>query len=122
MLGLVSKRGWRFIINQRGYVTALDDPADEVLGCLWDLSEEHWAELDRYEGVSAGFYHRVNCEVVRLDSGDSVGAVAYRAANDSPGIPTASYLDVVIGGARQIGLPPEYVDSIEAWRNGEPSS
>lgn len=122
MLGLVSKRGWRFIINQRGLVTALDEPSGETLGCLWELTDEHWAELDRYEGVSAGFYHRVDCEVVCLDSGNSLSAVAYRAADETPGVPAAAYVDEVIEGARQIGLPQEYIASIEVWRDGPPSS
>ena len=121
MLGLVAKPGWRFMINQRGYVTATDDPSSETLGCIWELTDKHWAELDRYEGVSAGFYRRVDCEVVRLDTEESLGAVAYRATNESPGVPTVGYADVVFDGARQIGLPADYIAAIEAWRDGSPS-
>ena len=122
MLGLVAKRGWRFIINERGYVTALDDSSAETLGCLWELTDEHREELDRYEGVAAGFYRLVQCEVFRLDNSASIQAVAYRAAHEVPGSPTASYADAVFQGARQIGLPEEYVTAIEAWRNGPPAS
>lgn len=122
MEGLASVRGWRFIINQRGYVTAQDDSAAETLGCLWQLTEEHWAELDRYEGVSAGFYRRVDCQAALLDSGKLVDAIAYRAANEIPGTPSAAYAKIVIEGARQIGLPPEYLASIEPWRKGPPNS
>ncbi len=118
LLHLVAKRGWRFVINDRGYVTAVDDSSAQTLGCLWELSEEHWEALDRYEGVSSGFYYRVNCQVVRLDSGDSLDAVAYRASSETPGTPTIEYADTVFDGARQIGLPEEYVAAIEAWRNG----
>jgi len=121
-LGLVSKRGWRFMINDRGFVTAIDDPGSEVLGCLWDLTEEHWAELDRYEGVSSGFYARVKCKVVRMDNGVIVETIAYRATCEVPGVPVAEYADTVIDGARDIGLPEEYVSLIESWRNGPPES
>ena len=57
-----------YLINQRGYVTSVDDPDAETLGCLWELTEEHWAALDRYEGVAGGFYRRVDCEVLSIDS------------------------------------------------------
>ncbi len=121
MLGLVAKRGWGFIINQRGYVTAVDDPSAETLGCIWELTEDHWVELDRYEGVSAGFYRRVDCEVTLLDSEKFIEAIAYRAADETPGVPTAVYADVVFGGAREIGLPANYLSAIEAWRDGPPN-
>ena len=120
MLGLFRKPGWRYIINQRGYVTALDDPNAVTLGCLWELTEEHWAALDRYEGVSGGFYRRVDCEVLSLDSEEPVPVIAYRAANETPGAPSETYADVVIEGARQIGLPESYLEFLESWRHGPP--
>ena len=122
LLDLVAKRGWRFIINDRGYVTAVEDASAETLGCLWELTDAHWETLDRYEGVSSGYYHRVNCQVNRLDSGEPLDAVAYRASSETPGVPTVKYADVVFGGARQIGLPEQYVATIEAWRNGPPQT
>ncbi len=121
MLGLARKPGWSFIINQRGYVTALDDPSAETLGCLWELTAEHWTELDRYEGVAADFYHRVDCEVLVPGSEEPVQAVAYRATDETPGVPTSAYADVVIDGARQIGLPDDYLATLETWRNGPPN-
>jgi gamma-glutamylcyclotransferase (GGCT)/AIG2-like uncharacterized protein YtfP len=122
MVGLVRKTGWRYLINQRGYVTSIDDPDAETLGCLWELSEEHWAALDRYEGVSGGFYRRVDCEVLSIDSEELVQSVAYRAANETPGTPSATYANVVIDGAHQIGLPESYLDFLESWRNGPPAT
>ena len=122
MLGLVRKRDWRYLINQRGYVTAQEDPDAETLGCLWELTEEHWAVLDRYEGVAGGFYRRVDCEVVPLDSGEPVSAIAYRAANETPGTPAENYANIVIDGARQIGLPKDYLEFLETWRHGPPAA
>jgi len=122
MVGLVRKPGWRYLINQRGYVTALDDPDAETSGCLWTLTEEHWAALDRYEGVAGGFYRRVDCEVFLLDSNEPVQSIAYRAANEMPGTPTAIYAGVVIEGARQIGLPEDYLEFLESWRHGPPET
>tara|TARA_Y100000588_G_scaffold333601_1_gene372594 strand:- start:218 stop:658 length:441 start_codon:yes stop_codon:yes gene_type:complete len=120
LLGLVRKPGWRYVVNGRGYVTALDDPDTETLGCLWELSDEHWGALDRYEGVAGGFYQRLDCEVRSLDSEEPVPAIAYRAADETLGVPSATYADVVIEGARQIGLPEPYLAFLESWRHGPP--
>ena len=78
--------------------------------------------LDRYEGVSGGFYRRVDCEVLSIDSEELVQSVAYRAANETPGTPSATYANVVIDGAHQIGLPESYLDFLESWRNGPPAT
>ena len=121
MLGVARKPGWRFIINGRGYVTALDDPSAEVLGCLWELTDEHWKSLDRYEGVAGGYYHRVDCELTLIDSEKVVEAIAYRASDETTGVPSGAYADAVIQGAREIGLPSAYLDFLEAWRNGPPT-
>jgi gamma-glutamylcyclotransferase (GGCT)/AIG2-like uncharacterized protein YtfP len=122
MVSLVRKTGWRYIINQRGYVTALEDPDALTLGCLWKLSKEHWVALDRYEGVGEGFYRRVDCEVITLKSGELVQCIAYRAANETPGVPTENYVETVICGARQIGLPMDYLQFLESWRHGPPGT
>ena len=80
-----------------------------------------YQDTDRYEGVAAGFYHRVDCEVLTHDSEEPVQTVAYRATNETSGVPTSTYADVVIDGARQIGLPDHYLATLETWRNGPPN-
>ena len=122
LLGLARWPGWRLLINSRGYVTACEEAGAEILGCLWEVTDAHWVALDRYEGVSSGFYGHVDCLLESIPAEGSVSAVAYLATDSSPGAPSALYLDAVTHGADQIGLPDEYVASIEAWRNGPPTS
>ncbi len=118
MVGLARKPGWRFIINGRGYVTAVDDPSAETLGCLWELTEHHWEILDRYEGVAGDYYRRVDCDLMGHDSEEQICSIAYRATDETTGVPSITYADTVIEGARQIGLPETYLAFLESWRNG----
>jgi gamma-glutamylcyclotransferase (GGCT)/AIG2-like uncharacterized protein YtfP len=93
-----------------------------VWGMVYDLSEEHVAALDRYEGfVGPGDQHnlyereRVWVDLVRADDGSiprRVRAEYYvpRVTNPSP--PSRRYLDAILEGARHHRLPDEYVASL----------
>ena len=77
--------------------------------------------MDRYEGVAGGYYHRVDCELTLIDSEEVVEAIAYRASDETAGVPSGTYADAVIQGAREIGLPSAYLDFLESWRNCPPT-
>jgi len=91
----------------------------EVWGVVYDLTDEHVAALDRYEGfVGPGNQHnlyereRVWVDLTRADDGSiprRVRAEYYvpRVTNPSP--PSRRYLDAILEGARQHQLPDEYV-------------
>lgn len=120
LLGLARWPGWRFLINSRGYATAREESGVEILGCLWEWTEAHGQTLDRYEGVAEGYYARMDCRVEAWPEGEPEDAVAYLATDEVPGVPTARYHQVVVDGARGIGLPEEYLAELEAWRSGPP--
>ena len=116
---LVRLSGWRYFINGRGYAGIEECPADQVLGCLWSLDDEHVAALDRYEGVEGNYYSKETLEVEQLDD-SKLSALVYLSVNREYGIPTPSYQGVVVSGAREIGLPAEYLAMLESWANGCP--
>ena len=92
-------------------------PANETVhGLLWDITPVHEAGLDRYEGVSRGFYskHRVD---VLVPDGAAVEALVYVATNAEPGPPRCGYLGRIIEAARAHGLPAGYVTELEEWQN-----
>jgi gamma-glutamylcyclotransferase (GGCT)/AIG2-like uncharacterized protein YtfP len=90
-----------------------------VWGIVYDLTDEHVAALDRYEGFLApGNDHnlyereRVWVELTRADDGSiprRVRAEYYvpRVTNASP--PSRRYLDAILEGARHHRLPDEYL-------------
>ena len=112
--------GWRYFINGRGYAGIEESPSDHVLGCFWSLEDEHVASLDRYEGVKGNFYSKETLEVEKPEDGSKVSALVYLSVNREYGIPTPRYQGVVVSGAREIGLPADYLTMLESWADGSP--
>lgn len=109
----------RFIINSNGGATVIPDPACRVQGLLWRLTKADVRSLDRYEGVRRGVYRKDIVEVVRSD-GKKVKALIYIATDSTPGTPRQGYMERIISGAEQCGLPKEYIDQLRPWLSGGP--
>jgi hypothetical protein len=112
--------GWRLAFDlpvgpgERG-VASVDPAAGAcVWGAAYLLAREDCERLDRSEGVHVGLYSRVPVEV-RLDGGEAVAAFTYRSVWKTQGRkPSARYLGLILDGAREHGLPAEYVRALEA--------
>ena len=86
--------------------------ADYVLGVLYEINPVDLAELDCIEGCGAG-YERDNLPV-QHSLGHAVTAVAYRATHVAPSLlPFHWYLQHVVTGAQEAGLPKEYVAALQ---------
>ncbi len=118
-LGAARLPGYRLAFdawsNRRGGLVAdvLPAPDSEAWGVLWQVTEEHAEALDRYEGVARGQYRR---EDVRVESetGEPVEAFAYVICNPGEEGPTTdAYRAILLEGAREHGLPPDWVKAIE---------
>jgi hypothetical protein len=75
--------------------------------------------MDRHEGVPSDHYHRRQIRV-RVDSGDELEAVTYVAGEafiDDSLTPSAEYLQTILRGAREHGLPDDYIHGLEALGN-----
>lgn len=118
-LGAARLPGYRLAFdawsNRRGGLVAdvLPAPDSEVWGVLWEVTDEHAEALDRYEGVARGQYRR---EGVRVESatGETVAAFAYVICNPGEeGATTDGYQALLLEGAREHSLPPDWVKAIE---------
>ena len=118
---LVRLSGWRYFINGRGYAGVEESPTDHALGCLWSLDDEHVVSLDRYEGVKGNYYSKETLEVEQLEDGSKLSALVYLSVNREYGIPTSDYQGIVVSGAREIGLPADYLAMLESWADGCPN-
>jgi gamma-glutamylcyclotransferase len=89
----------------------------QVFGVVFDLDESELPELDRFEGAGDG-YDRKDDFLVHIDgSQEPLNVVTYIASPthiDTNLEPFDWYLSLVIAGARQHALPPEYVSALEA--------
>ena len=96
-----------------GAADIVESPGDSVWGVLWELPFG-LRELDAKE--AAGDAYRRRPVTVRLN-GATVSAVAYEVIEKEPVDvrPTREYLDTMLEGAKEHGLPEEWVSRIESW-------
>jgi cation transport regulator ChaC len=84
-----------------------------VHGVLYKIPEAAYRNLDRYEGVPQ-HYRRTEVQVTSA-AGKRVAAQAYIATKVEKGLrPAAHYLQGILDGAREHGLPAEYIEEIQA--------
>ena len=111
-LGVARLAGYTLRWNKRstdgsGKCDIVPVAGDEVLGVVYELDERKIKDLDRIEGVGAG-YDRAD---VRVElGGEAVTACAYIATQvDDTLLPYDWYRHLVLAGARQHGLPAAYI-------------
>ncbi len=93
-----------------GKATLRPDPGGIVHGVLYEIDEREHAALDRAEGVGNG-YDRLNDFAVISDGVPRAAATYIVAAShiDTDVIPFDWYRALVVAGARQHGLPADYI-------------
>lgn len=89
-------------------------PERDVWGAVYRVTSSDLDQLDRDEGVSFGAYRRDQVEIVLAEGGVQV-AWTYTVVNKQPERPPArSYQSILVRGARDHGLPVEYIEQLEA--------
>ena len=98
-----------------GMETVVEDPGGEVWGVLYDLGALSWDNLDtwmdaRMDGAGTYFH----CPVEVTDLAGTVHQVRLYKKNvqGEPTLPCVDYLDLIVAGAGQQGLPLSYVDRL----------
>lgn len=105
----------RFALDKRGHdgsakANVVPHPGEAVWGALYELAHAHLPDLDRFEGG----YERVTVEVVRREGG-LVEAVTYRSTLRVEGwLPFDWYHAHLVRGAREHGLPEDWIARLEA--------
>jgi cation transport regulator ChaC len=101
--------------GERGVANLMVEPAARTWGVAYLLSTATCAFLDRTEGVDRGLYRRLSIVVVD-DGGERFPAFAYQGEGRDPlRKPSARYLGLLLTGARELGLPDDYVAWLEAF-------
>jgi gamma-glutamylcyclotransferase len=84
---------------------------DEVWGGLYEITEEHLAKIDSYEGCPR-HYQRSLLDVLRSGGKGKVQAWVYYRQPQAVGVPSRRYLEALVQGARDCGLPEDYIRSV----------
>ena len=88
-------------------------PGAHIFGVLYLLAPEEFDRLDFTEGVQKGIYRRIAVEVID-ERGERAAASTYHSTRTAEGRkPSARYQGLLLEGARQHGLPAEYVRFLE---------
>ena len=84
-----------------------------VWGAVFELDDDDLEALDAYEGAPEA-YVRSAWTVTKSD-GSSLTASVYVVRNKAPESPPShTYWSIVVAGAREAGLPADYIDGLEA--------
>ena len=94
-----------------GVVDAQSEPGADIWGVVYDVPRECWKVLDKRASVPTE-RQRVGLRV-EMD-GVLVPVETYKVVHPEEWTPpTRRYLEMVVGGAREHQLPPDYVSFLE---------
>ena len=94
-----------------GYIDMVDKPGDDVWGVLYRLEQDDLRFLDRYEQVPEK--SRRDIIDIVTDNGSNISAYTLLVNRDSPlGRPREQF-ELAIQGAKNHGLPNDYVTKLE---------
>lgn len=100
-------------VDGTGKCDIVEVAACDVHGVVFELDAADRPGLDAAEGLNAGYAEKT--VQVELASGDRLRAFTYIATITDPDLrPLDWYRQHVLAGAREAGLPADYVRAIEA--------
>ena len=111
--------GWRLVFDKpplipvgESYANIVPDPSTEVMGVLYEIRAADLEHIDLTEGVLVGNYRRVEIAVRPLSPSapETLAAFTLTSERREPTMqPSTRYMDLLIEGAREHGLPDDYV-------------
>ena len=119
-------KGWRLALdkpsllgNGEAVATIVADPQTEVWGVLYEMSAQDFEHLSLTEGVLIDHYTRVEIDVVARspwsDHEQELRAVSLTSDHrDSSLRPSRRYMDLLLRGAAEHGLPASWIEMLKA--------
>ena len=125
-IGTAALSNHRVVCNKKGknsvdfYAGIFCSPGDEVLGALYQLTEEDITRLDAIEGCNDGGKHYIRNEmdffVRNRETGQVINAFTYFVSKPvAPQKPTSEYAAKIFQGCRDHRFPDEYVKNLRRW-------
>ncbi|HWQ40538.1 MAG TPA: gamma-glutamylcyclotransferase family protein [Desulfosporosinus sp.] len=97
--------------------TVVPDLQSEVWGVLYELQFHDCESLDTYQdarvnGMGAYFHYPV--DVITMDQ-ETIASIIYKKdVLEEAKLPSTEYLDFIVQGAKEHGLPAEYITLLES--------
>jgi hypothetical protein len=118
--------GWRLTFGgedigwEGPLATVVEDVAERVFVVLYEISPLDERALDRWDGVTLGYFRKTRVRVETLD-GD-VAAWLYVLNAYEGGLPSERYLAMVADAAEKAGAPDDYVACLRNRPSASPRS
>ena len=110
----VSKKNQIRDISGKGDMVPSESETDEVYGVLFSIDKSEESSLDKAEGYPKYGYDKKTIDVITI-KGEKYRAVMYFAYDiDSKKKPYHWYKEQVVQGAKEHGLPEDYIKKIKA--------
>jgi cation transport regulator ChaC len=115
--------GWRFVCDKppllpgmgESFANLVPEEGAAVCGVLFELAAADFAHVELTEGVLIGNYRRVEVVAETLDGRETVtAATLVTDARDPRLAPSERYRALLVDGAREHGLPAEWIAFLEA--------
>ena len=115
--------GWRFVCDKPPLVPAMGEsfanlvPEEgaEAYGVLFELEADDLAHIELTEGVLIGNYRRTDVVAEPLGGAEVVtAATLVTDARDAALAPSERYRAMLVDGAREHGLPAEWIGFLES--------
>jgi len=99
-----------YSLNRKGAVAnIIKNMGSTVWGALFEVDDECLQSLDRYEGYPKSYQRK--SLAVQDDQGNKYSAIVYLRKPLTKGKPSDKYREIVLQGARNCGLPEEYINN-----------
>jgi gamma-glutamylcyclotransferase (GGCT)/AIG2-like uncharacterized protein YtfP len=125
-------RGWRLSIAKPsllgaiagGVATIFPDPESEVWGVVYEISEEDLEHLEMTEGVRIGHYERseIFVEPVHTWNARHRAVTLTSGRPDSGLLPSTRYMNLLVEGAAEHGLPAPWIAMLRSIPASEESA
>jgi gamma-glutamylcyclotransferase (GGCT)/AIG2-like uncharacterized protein YtfP len=118
--------GWRLTFGgedigwEGPLATVVEDVAERVFVVLYEISHLDERSLDRWDGVTLGYFRKTRVRVQTLD-GDAPAWLYVLNAYEG-GLPSERYLGMLAGAAEKAGAPANYVDDLRGRPSVSPGS
>lgn len=105
-----------WLINDRGVAAIEPFPGSEVHGVIWTIAAGDPAALDRAADTASGEPGRTVRHVRTVTTATGPESVLLHAdRRPNPGAPQPGYLEQVVAGAIERGLPARWVEYLRRW-------
>jgi len=100
--------------REGGVADIISSPGDFCWGVVFDISKKEFEILDREEGVKVGAYARLDDLPEGLITYEVVKEKGKKIKSFQP---HNKYVDLIIKGAKEHGLPESWIKKLESFKN-----